>query len=243
MLPSGRATELSPAGEINPFPETQRFGSQSMSPQGGPVKTDRCVSNKLSSVVSGARRNEDTRRAILAAALAVTAELGYERASIEAIARRAGSSKQTIYRWWPSKAAVLREALQEAGVASSGFPDSGDLVADLRAQMTGLVAFFNHPSMSRVFRGLIAAAQSDPEVAETQLRSLVGPRRRGAAERLATEQRRGRLAADIDIELLIDMLYAPLYYRLLITGDPMTAGLVDEILRAVLTPVLIAPTR
>jgi Tetracyclin repressor-like, C-terminal domain len=79
------------------------------------------------------------------------------------------------------------------------------------------------------------------EVAETQLRSLVGPRRRGAAERLATEQRRGRLASDLDVEMLIDLLYAPLYYRLLITGDPLTPGLVDEILRTTLTPVLIAP--
>lgn len=205
------------------------------------VKTDRCVLAKLFGMVSGARRNEDTRRAILAATLAVTAELGYERASIEAIARRAGSSKQTIYRWWPSKAAVLHEALREAGVASSGFPDSGDLVADLRAQMTGLIAFFNNPAMSRVFRGLIAAAQSDPDVAATQLHSLVRPRRRGAAERLAAEQQRGRLAAHIDVELLIDLLYAPLYYRLLITGDPLTTELIDEILQAVLTPVLTAP--
>jgi AcrR family transcriptional regulator len=189
-------------------------------------------------MVSGARRNEDTRRAILAATLAVTAELGYERASIEAIARRAASSKQTIYRWWPSKAAVLHEALQDAGGASAEFPDSGDLTADLRTQMTGLITFFNHPAMSRVFRGLIAAAQSDPEVAETQLRSLIGPRRRAAAERLATDQRRGRLAADVDVELLIDLLYAPLYYRLLITGDPLTTGLVEEILQAVLAPVL-----
>ena len=84
------------------------------------------------------RRNESARQAILAAAIALVAELGYEKASIEGIARRAGVGKQTIYRWWPSKGAVVLEALDDSLATVVDFPDSGDIVEDLRVQMTGV---------------------------------------------------------------------------------------------------------
>jgi AcrR family transcriptional regulator len=69
-----------------------------------------------------ARRNEHSRQAILAAAVALIGELGYEQVSIEAIARSAGVGKQTIYRWWPSKGAVVLEALDDSLAAVGDFP-------------------------------------------------------------------------------------------------------------------------
>lgn len=182
------------------------------------------------------RRSEKTRQAILAAALATTGELGYERTSIEAIARRAGSGKQTIYRWWPSKAAVLQEALEEVVDASTAFPNTVDVVADLGTQMCGVVEFFTDSRLNPVFRGLIAAAQSDSEVAEAALRSLFEPRRRAAAERLVAAQRCGQLDPGADVELLIDLLYGPLYYRLLVSRAPLTHDYVDQLVAAILLP-------
>ncbi|HWN26659.1 MAG TPA: TetR/AcrR family transcriptional regulator [Actinomycetospora sp.] len=186
---------------------------------------------------SGARRSEEARRAILASALAITGELGYERASIEAIARRAGSGKQTIYRWWPTKAAVLQEAVEDANGASTAFPDTGEVVGDLRSQMHGVVAFFVDPELGPVFRGLIAAAQSDPEVADATLRSLFGPRRQVAIDRLVAEQQRGRLDPQADAELLVDLLYGPLYYRLLVTRGVLDDHYVDQLVSAVVVPL------
>lgn len=188
-------------------------------------------------MAGGVQRSEEARRAILAAALEITAELGYERASIEAFARRAGSSKQTIYRWWSSKAAVLQEALEDQIRDSTGLPDTGDPVADVRAQMSGVVGFFTDPRIGPVFRGLLAAAQSDPEVAENALRSLFGPRRRAVLERLESATRTGRLAGGVDLDLVVDLLYGPLYYRLLVSRDPLTTGYVNQVVAAVLEPL------
>ncbi|HST43532.1 MAG TPA: helix-turn-helix domain-containing protein, partial [Conexibacter sp.] len=81
-----------------------------------------------------ARRSESSRRAVLAAADALIAEVGYRRLTIEAIAARAGVGKQTIYRWWPSKGAVVFDAFLarfEGGAEAPDWPDSGDLERDV----------------------------------------------------------------------------------------------------------------
>ncbi|WP_214401287.1 TetR/AcrR family transcriptional regulator [Pseudonocardia lacus] len=205
----------------------------------GGVNTDRLVCLKVVDVAGGAQRSEKARQAILAAALEITAELGYERASIEAFARRAGSSKQTIYRWWSSKAAVLQEALENEIRSSTGLRDTGDPVADVRAQMTGVIGFFTDPRLGAVFRGLLAAAQSDPDVAESALRSLFGPRRRAVLELLDRAAHAGRLSGTADRDLVVDLLYGPLYYRLLVTRDPLTAEYVDQVVDAVLGPLAV----
>ena len=107
------------------------------------VKTIRLVSpigsaSMLPPAPDPARRNERSRRAILAAAIALIGELGYDQVSIEAIAKRAGVGKQTIYRWWPSKGAVVLEALDDSLATVVDFPDTGDIVEDLRTQMHGV---------------------------------------------------------------------------------------------------------
>src|SRR5690242_1017923 len=116
---------------------------------------------------SETRRSQDSRRAILDAALAEASEKGLPSTTIESIAARAGVGKQTIYRWWKSKAAVLLEALAEQAAQpglGASFPDTGDIRADLRTQMRGVVRAMRSPAFA-TYRGLIAAAQSDPEVA------------------------------------------------------------------------------
>src|SRR3954464_5473965 len=111
------------------------------------------------------RRSERARRAILSAAFELCRERGYDRMSVEAIADRAGVGKQTIYRWWPSKGAVILDALNDYVGDVSDFPDSGDVRADLRQQMSGVSALLGSEEFGPVYRAVIASAQSDPELA------------------------------------------------------------------------------
>src|SRR4028118_1457668 len=127
------------------------------------------ITGMSSSTPDPARRNERSRPAILAAAVALIGELGYERVSIEAIAQRAGVGKATIYRWWPSKGAVVLEALHDSLATVVDFPDTGEIVADLCTQMRGVVQLLGSTEVGRVYQGLLAAAQSDPELSRAHL--------------------------------------------------------------------------
>ncbi len=184
----------------------------------------------------GAPRNDATRIAVLRAGLALTAEVGYERCSIEGIARQAGTSKQTIYRWWPSKAAILQEAFEELVAGDLTHPDTGDARQDFRKQLTALAKVFSDPALARPLSGLIAAAQSDPDVAETMFRSLFEPRRKAAVRRLVVARERGEIDTATNPEMLVDLLYGPLYYRLLVTQARLTPAYVRRLVAVVLGP-------
>lgn len=183
-----------------------------------------------SSTPDPARRNERSRRAILAAAIALIGELGYERVSVEAIAKRAGVGKQTIYRWWPSKGAVMLEALDESLGPVVDFPDSGDIVEDLRAQMHGVTQLFGETEVGRLYQGLIAAAQCDPALSRAHIDQVIEPASVAGRERLARAQERGEMRADADIQALIDMLYGAIYYRLLLHTRPLEPEQIDAAL-------------
>ena len=177
-----------------------------------------------------ARRNERSRRAILAAAIALIGEQGYEQVSIEAIAKRAGVGKQTIYRWWPSKGAVVLEALDDSLATVVDFPDTGDLVEDLRTQMKGVTQLLGSTEVGRVYRGLIAAAQSDPELSRAHLDQVIEPANVACRERLAHAAERGELRPDADRQAMIDLLWGAIYYRLLLHTRPLEPEQIDAAL-------------
>ncbi len=175
----------------------------------------------------GRPRDEEARARILAASLEALEALGYPGVTTEAIAERAGASKATIYRWWPHKEAVMLEALREAVAQELPFPDSGSLKEDIRIQLHNFVKLLKS-SRGRVFKGIIAAAQSDPKVAEAFLSTWVLPRREFA--RRGIERYKKELRQGVDLEVLLDALYAPLYYRLLIGHRPLTIEFADQML-------------
>ncbi len=177
-----------------------------------------------------ARRNERSRRAILAAAIILIGELGYDRVSIEAIARRAGVGKQTIYRWWPSKGAVALEALNDSLATVVDFPDSGDIVEDLRTQMKGVTQLLGSTEVGPVYQGLLAAAQSDPALARAHIEQVIEPATVACHERIARAQQRGEMRATADRQAIIDMLYGAIYYRLLLHTRPLEPEQVDAAL-------------
>ncbi|MGW6200970.1 TetR/AcrR family transcriptional regulator [Kribbella sp. NPDC055110] len=180
------------------------------------------------------RRSERARRAILDAALELCSEQTYARLTMEGIAKRAGVGKQTIYRWWPSKAAILLEAIEESGRHTLVFPDTGDLEADLRTQMTQVAAAFSNPRFAAYSKGLIAAAQSDPDIAEAVVTAIIRPRVDLCVTRLKHAQQSGQIRPDVELEDLVELLYAPLYYRLLLHTRPVSPAQVDTILHLAL---------
>jgi AcrR family transcriptional regulator len=161
---------------------------------------------------------------ILDAAIAVCREQGYARLSIEAVAARAGVGKHTIYRWWPSKGAVLMEALdQEMRTGAAMFPDTGDLVADMRATVTEVARIQADPDFGPPIAALIAEAQLDPEGGPRLLETLFRPRRGPIVERLRRAQERGELPASIDPEQVLEVIFGALYHRLLLHSGPLDA--------------------
>ena len=182
------------------------------------------------------RRSERSRRAILDATRALISEVGYRKVSIEAIAARAGVGKQTIYRWWPSKGAVVFDsflALSEDG-DEPALPDTGDLEADLKTVMRATAAEFADPEFERPVRALNTEILGDPELAAQYREKLAGPVDEAKKARLRSGQDAGQLAADADLDLVLDMLYSPLTLRWLYRSGPLAPEYADALVEATL---------
>lgn len=183
-----------------------------------------------------ARRSEKSQQAILAAALALCSERGYARVTIEAIAARAGVSKKTIYRWWPSKGALLLEGVDNAVIRTKPFPDTGDLAADLQTQMNAVVRLLAFPPLGPAYAGILTEMQSDDDLARAVQDNFIAPRLATCTFRLRSAQEQGALPADADLGLAVELLYGPLYYRHTLRRPPhdpeRIAQLVAHVLRA-----------
>jgi AcrR family transcriptional regulator len=188
-----------------------------------------------------ARRNEQSRKAILKAAYEQASEVGYRKLTIEAIAARAGVGKQTIYRWWPSKGAVVLEALNDYIGSAADFPDTGDVITDLRNQTTAVVALMNSP-FGDVLAGLIGEGQSDPELAKGWLETIFYPRIRACPHRLAKAQQQGQLDPHADLDIAVEILYGPLYYRMLIRTAPLSPDHVSTVVTTAFAGLAAHPT-
>ncbi|MEW1863181.1 TetR/AcrR family transcriptional regulator [Streptomyces sp. NPDC088194] len=182
----------------------------------------------------GRPRSEAARQAILGAAIDELKERGYAALTVEGIAARAGVGKQTIYRWWPSKADVVLTALLDLSETTIAVPDEGSLAEDLRGF---LAETFRQRGQRPVLAGLMAQALLDPVFATAFRERFLFRRRAVLREILERAAARGEIASDLSLELLIDVVYGVLWYRLLIEHAPLDdeAGrrLADLVLRAV----------
>ncbi|MEU2821185.1 TetR/AcrR family transcriptional regulator [Streptomyces bacillaris] len=194
------------------------------------------------------RRSDRSRRAIYDAALALVGENGYRRTTIEGIAARAGVGKQTIYRWWPSKAAVLMEAFLDLaaraaeqaspegggeadsqGVGEYGIPDTGDLAADLKSVLRATVDELNDPLMEAPTRALTAEGIVDAKLGAEFVEKLLDPQLALYVTRLRAAQEAGHLRADADPRIALELLIAPLTHRWLLRTLPLTHAYADTI--------------
>ena len=184
---------------------------------------------------AGRPRDEHARQAVLAATLALLAE-DPAAASVEAIARRAGVSRPLIYRWWPDRSAVALDALLEATATAAPYPDTGSPLQDLRHQMREYVNVLNGP-LGGAYRALFADAQHNPATAENLRARLITPRRMETRSVLQQAIRSGALRPEIDLDAVIDQLYAPLLYRLLLGHAPLDHAVIDVLVDQLLTGV------
>ena len=161
--------------------------------------------------------------------MALIGEVGYDNVSIEAIARRACVGKQTIYRWWPSKGAVVLEAATQSLDPVVGFPDTGDLIADLRVQLIGILEVITTTGFGPAYRGLIAAGQSDPDLLRAVFDQIIEPNITAFTARITQAQERGEIRVDADVQTLRDVLYGVIEYRLF-HAMPIESRHIDAIL-------------
>ncbi|MFE1026629.1 TetR/AcrR family transcriptional regulator [Streptomyces sp. NPDC058818] len=184
------------------------------------------------------RRKERSRQAILAAARALVTEETYEKVTVEAIAARAGVGKQTIYRRWPSKSAVVFAALlalsEDADGQSVTLPDTGDLRADLKLVMRATVEEFADPSFDKLIRALNTEIANDAALAAEYREKLARPLDEAKKARLRSAQKAGQLAPDADLDLALEMLYAPLFQSWLHRSRPLTTAYADSLVDATL---------
>src|SRR5207248_3469988 len=174
------------------------------------------------------------RRAILDAAFELWLELGHTRLTIEAIAARAGVGKQTIYRWWPSKSAVVLDAFLEAAEVENAFPTTDDLASDLKGQIKTVIKTLNDPRLGPQLRSLIAESQHDEAIAEEVHKRLIAPRYALVYERLRRAQERGQLRGDVDVKIAAELFYAPIWHRALLHTAPLTPDQADKVVEAAL---------
>ncbi len=167
----------------------------------------------------GRPRDEAARLRILQAALDLMDEMAFAQVTAEAIAERAGTSKATVYRWWPNKAAVVIEAFRETIAPELPLRDTGSLREDLTTQMRNFARVLSGRG-GRMLRSFVVAARSDPDVAAAFRSIWSDPRRKEAKAMLRDKQTRGQLRKDADLDLVLDSLYGPLYYRFLVKNEP-----------------------
>lgn len=182
----------------------------------------------------GRPRSEHSRRAILRSTLKLLRkEGGFPDLSIEAIASDANVSKATVYRWWPSKAALVADAFAESSVDELQFPDTGSVHTDMNLQMRKLIRVFRS-ERGKVVAALLAGGQSDPELIEAFRERFLWPRRRQAYKTLQRGVDRGELPPSTDLNLILDSLYGPIYMRFLIRHAELNDEFVDQLCTLIL---------
>ncbi|MGW8060940.1 TetR/AcrR family transcriptional regulator [Streptomyces ziwulingensis] len=183
------------------------------------------------------RRSQRSRQAIYDAALALVVEVGYPKTTIEGIAARAGVGKQTIYRWWSSKADVLLEAfldLSEQAARAAGeetytFPDTGDLAADLKAVLRATVDELRDPKFEAPSRALAAEGVVNEQLGREFVTKLLEPSLQLYVGRLRAAQDAGDVRPEIDPRIGLELFVAPLAQRWLQRSGPISHAYTDTL--------------
>ncbi|MET9385247.1 TetR/AcrR family transcriptional regulator [Streptomyces sp. NPDC002928] len=183
------------------------------------------------------RRSEKSRRAIYDAALALVAEVGYPKTTVEGIAARAGVGKQTIYRWWGSKADVLLEAFldlsaqaaREAGAEPYVIPDTGDLAADIKAVLRATVDQLKDPRFEAPSRALAAEGVVNEQVGREFMTKLMEPALQLYVDRLRSAQEAGQVRPGIDLRIALEFFISPLAQRWLQYTGPISYEYTDTL--------------
>jgi AcrR family transcriptional regulator len=222
------ATQVRPGGQ----PRGGK-GSAGAPPRGGDGTTH--------AAPRGRPRSEKAHKAILDAAAELLLARGLSAVSMDAVAERAGVSKATIYRWWPTKETLALDALYTEWATVGPSPrDTGSLRGDLLALLRPWARLTSSRPYGRVIAALITEAQTDPVFATEYRQRVVEPRRDQARAVFRRAIERGEIPADTKVEVALDLLYGPLYHRLLHGHAPLndrfTQDVIDMALNGIQPP-------
>jgi AcrR family transcriptional regulator len=181
----------------------------------------------------GRPRSEEARQAILRSALKLLGKNGFAHLTIEDVAAQASVGKATVYRWWPDKAALIADAFASSTTQKLHFPDTGSVRTDMSQQMRQLVKVFRS-RRGRIVSALLGGGQSDRSLIAAFRERFLWPRRKEAYATLRRGIRRGELRRDVDMDLILDSLYGPIYMRFLIRHDHLTPDFVDHLCALIL---------
>jgi len=176
----------------------------------------------------GRPRSAECHDAILTAALELVEEVGFAALTIEGIAARAGCGKTTIYRRWPNKASVVMDAFLASTAPEISFRDTGSTRENFRRQLRAVVKVLAGPP-GRIIATVIGGGQLDPELGEAYRTRWQAGRRVESRQTLQQGISRGELRKDTNVDLVLDALYGPLYYRLLVKHAPLTPSYADAL--------------
>lgn len=182
----------------------------------------------------GRPRSRTTERRILEATRALLLSGGYARLTMEGVASKAGASKATVYRWWPTRGELVLDAAKDE-ISIGTVPDTGDTRHDIAAAIDQLVETFSRPLAKIVIFAAITPSGDDPRLATLFRERYVYPWRVSAAQALERGAARGELARD-DVAFLLDMIVGTVFQRTSVVKEPQTEGLRDQLLGVVFGP-------
>lgn len=173
-------------------------------------------------VLTGRPRDHDIDRRIRAATCELLTEIGYGALTLEAVARRAETTKPTLYRRWAGKADMVTDVLAEAAPALVEVPGT-DHLDTLARTAGGFVSALSSSPFGPTIFAVHADARRDPQLAERMLMRYLAPRAKTVHTLIERAAAAGEIADHLDVDTVRDLLFGPLVYRLLVVGAPMTA--------------------
>ncbi|MFJ2755404.1 TetR/AcrR family transcriptional regulator [Nocardioides sp. NPDC087217] len=171
----------------------------------------------------------DVTAAIVTAVLGELVERGYARLAMEGVAKRAGTSKSSLYRRWPTKQDMVLAVLADISVPMADVVDTGDLRRDMRAAAESMAAWLAAEPYAKIIPDLIAEAHRTPALAEAISISIAEPRRAHLRSLLTRAIDRGDLPADTDLEMAQDIVAALIYWRLVVRQAPVESHYLDHV--------------
>ncbi|AJS60655.1 TetR/AcrR family transcriptional regulator [Paenibacillus sp. IHBB 10380] len=178
----------------------------------------------------GRPRNVEAQNSILSASYELLLENGFQAVTVDKIADRAQVSKATIYKWWPNKAAVVMDGFLYAATTRLPVPDTDSAFSDILIHATNLTRFLTSRE-GTIITELLGEGQFDSGLAEAYRTRFFRPRRLEARSLLEKGIQLGELKKDLDIDICIDLIYGPIFYRLLVTGEKLDETYVQHLVQ------------
>lgn len=188
---------------------------------------------------AGRPRSEGSKQAILESTVNLLEQKGYSALTIEGIAAHAGVSKATIYRWWNDKTMLVMDAFLMLILPRTEFSDSGSLRDSFVKQMHGLIKVLDSP-IGRTVLTIVSGSEPDSEAFQA-FRQYIAPRRADGRRLLEESMARGEVRSDLETDVIMDMIYGPIYFRILIHKKPPDSSYIQAVVDYAMDAILVHP--